>query len=406
MRILIICPHYFPDGGTASALNTRLCEELANRGHQVTALTAVPHYPSGHVPEDYRGKLKKKSIEKGVHVIRVALPSVDRQDIMARMFQFLAYQVGATLAGFNVKYDVCISTTAALQVWLPFALLSVARQRPSVYSVADIYPDVGIKLGVFKNKFIINFVRSLEDFCMKHATQVRVLSNSFLPILQSRNVPYSKMILIYDWIDTNKIKPLPHHNYFAIKNDLLNRFIVLYAGNLGYLQGLDHVLQTAHLLQDREDIHFIFVGDGSARDYLMENAKILGLNNTRFLPYQPFEQMPEVLATAHLSLVTLSKGISFGALPSKSFAIFASGRPLLASVDEGCELWNLIEKTQTGLCVPPEDPSRLADAILKLKQDEGLRERLGRNGRVWAEQYHSPQSAAKQFEELLSQISA
>ena len=209
------------------------------------------------------------------------------------------------------------------------------------------------------------------------------------------------MSVIYDWIDTNTIKPLPRYNNFAIENKLVNRFVVLYAGNIGYLQGLEHVVEAARLLKDSGDIEFVFAGDGSARESLIEKSDRLGLSNTRFLPYQPFRQMPEVLATADISLVTLLKGSGFGALPSKSYAIFASGRPLLASVDEGCELWDLVKTSEAGLCVPPENPHRLAEAIHRLKQDDSARERLGRNGRLWAERYHSPQSAAQKFEELL-----
>ena len=401
MRILVIVPHYWPDGGTAAPLYTGLCEELVCRSHQVTALTAVPHYPSGQVPKDYRGKLRTQAVENGVNVIRVGLPSMRRSDLRARLLQFISYQVGAALAGLNLEYVVCLATTAALQVWLPYALLSVLRRRGAVYSVADIYPDVGVKLGVFRNKVVINLVKSLESFCLNHAAQVRVLSKSFRPTLLSRGVPESKMSVIYDWIDTNTIKPLPRYNNFAIENKLVNRFVVLYAGNIGYLQGLEHVVEAARLLKDSGDIEFVFAGDGSARESLIEKSDRLGLSNTRFLPYQPFKQMPEVLATADISLVTLLKGSGFGALPSKSYAIFASGRPLLASVDEGCELWDLVKTSEAGLCVPPENPHRLAEAIHRLKQDDSARERLGRNGRLWAERYHSPQSAAQKFEELL-----
>jgi len=326
---------------------------------------------------------------------------VDRRDLVQRMIQFISYQVGATLAGWNHEYDVYLTTTAALQNWLPFVFLAVLRRRPAVYSVHDVYPDVGVKLGVFRHKPVIRLVASLEDFCLKHAARVRVLSKSFMPGLLTRGVPESKLCLIYDWIDTDIFRPLPRNNSFAFDHDLVDRFVVLYAGNIGFLQGLEHAVEAANLLKDHHDVCFVFVGDGSAREALVERADRLKLSNVKFLPYRPFERMPEVLATADVSLVTLRKGCGLGALPSKSFAILASGRPLLASIDEGSEAWNLVERAEAGLCIPPENPSHLAKAILTMKYDDDLRERLGRNGRIWAERYHSPQSAAEQFEELL-----
>jgi colanic acid biosynthesis glycosyl transferase WcaI len=241
----------------------------------------------------------------------------------------------------------------------------------------------------------------MENFCLKHAARVRILSDSFKPGLLARGVPESKLSLIYDWVDTDLFKPLPRHNNFAVEHDLVDRFVVLYAGNIGFLQGLDYVLEAANLLKDNNDVRFVFVGDGSARKTLIERADRLDLPNVKFLGYRPFEQMPEALAMADVALVTLLKGSGYGALPSKSFTILASGRPILASVDEGSETWNLVQRAEAGLCVPPESPSCLVEAILTLKRDEALRERLGRNGRIWAERYHSPQSGAEQFEKLL-----
>jgi colanic acid biosynthesis glycosyl transferase WcaI len=398
---MVAVPHYRPDGGPSAPLFTSLCEELARRGHQVTVLTAVPHYPSGQVPKEYRGKLRMQADENGVRVIRVALPSLNRRDFARRVIQFIAYQVGATLAGWNQDYDVYLTVTAALQVWLPFVVLSVLRHKPTVYSIHDVYPDVGVKMGLFRHKAVIRLVAGMEDYCLKHATRIRILSESFAPSLLARGVPASKLELIHDWVDTALFRPLPRDNGFAVEHDLTDRFVVLYAGNIGYLQGLDHILEAASLLRECDDIRLVFVGDGAARDALVAMSARLDLPNVNFLPYQPIEQMPEILATADVSLVSLVKGAGLGALPSKSYGILASGRPLLASIDEGSEGWNLVERAEAGICVPPEDPSRLSEAILTLKRDDGLRAQLGQNGRIWVERHHSPRSAAEQFEKLL-----
>jgi colanic acid biosynthesis glycosyl transferase WcaI len=205
-------------------------------------------------------------------------------------------------------------------------------------------------------------------------------------------------------VDTDFIKPIPRDNAFSQELHLSNTFIVLYAGNLGLSQGLEHVLTAAEQLADHRDIKFVFVGDGSGREHLVAEAERRRLANVQFLPFQPRSRLPEVLATADISLVVLRRGIGSGSLPSKLFSILASGRPILASVDEGCETWELVERAQAGICVPPEDPIELAKAILNFKKDDCFRERLGLNGRAWAERYHSPQSAAEQFEKLLIEI--
>jgi colanic acid biosynthesis glycosyl transferase WcaI len=401
MYILIITPSYEPDLGPSAPLFTMLSSELAHRKHKVTVITAVPHYPSGTVPSSFRGRFVQNSIENNVEVIRVAIPSLNRANFIYRLLQFICFQIGATWVSLNQKFDVAIIPNPALQTWLPFTWSVIIRRKPVIFSIHDVYPDVGINLGIFKHKLVISIVTTLERFCLNHAMFVRILSDSFRPGLHKLGVAESKIRLIYDWVDTYLIRPLPHDNSFTQEYGLTGCFIVLYAGNIGLSQGLESVLAAAKLLANENDLRFVFVGQGSGKGLLQSQVEREKLVNVQFIPFQPRERLPEVLASADVSLVILKRRIGLDSLPSKTFSIMASGRPLLVSVDEESETWKLVERANAGLCVPPEDPSKLVEAISTLKQDKILRESLGHNGRIWAEQHHSPQFAAEQFERLL-----
>ncbi len=401
MRILVVTLLYMPDGGPSAPLYGMLCEELAHRGHEVSVIAAVPHYPTGTVPSQFRGKWIQPSYENGVRVIRIRVPSVQRADLQKRALQFIAFQLGASLAALMQDYEVLLFGNPALEVWLPFTLLSVLRRKPAVFSVHDVYPDVGVGLGIFRSKSVVSVVRYLERFCLRRSNRVRILSESFVRPLRSLGVSDDKMVLVYDWVDTDLIKPLPRDNPFARKHQLVDHFVVLYAGNIGLSQGLEQVLAAAQLLKHHEEIKFVLVGDGAGRKPLMAQAIERNLENVQFLPFQPRNRLPEVLATADVSLITLKKGIGTASLPSKSFSILASGRPILASVDAGSDTWNLVERSRAGVCVPPEDPGAIAGAILELKEDNRRRENFGKKGREYALQYHSPQAAAEKFEQLL-----
>src|SRR4030065_989300 len=139
MRILFISIYYYPDGGAAAPLFTMLCEALVQRGHSVTVVTTVPHYPSGKVSEAYRGWSIKTTIENGVQVIRIPMPSVNRKRLAARLLQFVVYQILATVSSLQLDFDVFVSHSSALEVWLPFMVNAAIRRKPSVYSVHDIY---------------------------------------------------------------------------------------------------------------------------------------------------------------------------------------------------------------------------------------------------------------------------
>jgi colanic acid biosynthesis glycosyl transferase WcaI len=401
MRVMIFGALYEPDLGPSAPLFTMLCENLVRLGHQVTMITMVPHYPSGYVSKEYRGKWIYRSVENGVEVIRIGLPSLDRSNLSKRMLQFACYQIGATWAGFWKKYDVVLAASSALTAWMPFFSMVYLRRKPAIYSVYDVYPGVGVTLNVFRHKAVIGAVAGLEKFCLRHATIVRIISDSFRPELRAMGVPDGKMVTVYDWVDTDLVRPLPKENEFSLGNEIAGHFVVLYAGNIGLSQGLEHVLSAAEILRTQTDIRFVFVGDGASRERLMADAEGRHLANVKFIPFQSREQLPLVLASADVSLVSLQRGIGLGSLPSKTYSILASGRPVIASVDEGSETWNLIQKAGAGLCIPPEDPQALAEAIVTLKNDRQLCEHLGQKGRTWAEKNHSPQSGAMKIESLL-----
>jgi colanic acid biosynthesis glycosyl transferase WcaI len=341
-------------------------------------------------------------MENGVNVIRVGLPSVNRTKLSQRLLQFLCYQIGAALVSLGQRYDVVLAANPFLTVWLPFVVSVVIRRKPAVYSVQDVYPNAGISLGIFKSKPIIFLATAFERFCLNHANIVHIISESFRHDLEALNVNSRKIVLVHNWVDTELIHPIDRCNSFSKDNNLINGFVVLYAGNIGRSQGLEHVLLVAEQLITEKDISFVFVGNGSLREYLSNQAAQRKLTNVKFLPFQPRQKLPEVLATAHVSLVSLSKGMGSNSLPSKIYSIFASGRPVLASVDKNCETWDLVTRADAGLCIPPENTVDMVKAILRLKNDPEQRERLGDNGRNFAEQYHSPQFAAKQFESLLN----
>ncbi len=93
MNYLILTPLYTPDLGPSAPLFGMLCKELVALGHDVTVVAAVPHYPSGRVPDEYKGKFITHTVEDGVNVIRIRVPSIDRSNLILRALQFFSYQV-------------------------------------------------------------------------------------------------------------------------------------------------------------------------------------------------------------------------------------------------------------------------------------------------------------------------
>jgi colanic acid biosynthesis glycosyl transferase WcaI len=392
MHILIVTPYYPPDLGPSAPMFAMLAESLVSSGHKVTILAAAPHFPSGQVAQGYRTCLWSWELRNGVRVGRAWVPSGYRSNLTHRLLTFCVYQVLVTLVGLRLKYDVVFITNPAIETGLPFAVLGYLRRKPVIFGVWDVYPEVGVRMGLFRSRAVVSLVGFLEDSCLQRANRIQVLGEGFVADLAHHRISPDQIVVIPPWVDTKLIMPIPRHNSFSHEHSLEDNFVVLYAGNLGLSQGLDTVLEAARRLSDRPEILFMFVGEGSDKGQLVNQA--VGLNNVRFLPIQPRERLPELLASADVSLVVLKQGIGSGSLPSKTFSILASGRPVLASVDEDSDIWNVVQASQAGLCIPSEDPAALAQAILLLNDDPAWRAQMGRNGRTWVEKNHSPQAAA------------
>ena len=182
------------------------------------------------------------------------------------------------------------------------------------------------------------------------------------------------------------------------------QFVVMFAGNIGFISVLETVLDAAKVLKDRSDIQFLIVGEGNAKAALVKKADDFGLPNVRFLPTQSPKVLPGMLAAADVSLVTLDRRLGQLNVPSKTYNIMASGRPVLASVPTDSEIARLVKEATCGVTVPPEDPTALAEAIVQMKRDPNKLDRLGKNGRRYVEKHYAKDKIILKYRELLHEV--
>ncbi len=404
LKILIITPHFPPDGGPSAQLFYLLSRDFVRKGHEVVVICAVPHYPSGIVPLDYRNFSIKKETCENIIVTRVPLISLNRKNLYLRLLQFINMQIGMAISSIKYDPDIIIASNPALQTGLPFLIMSILKSAKRVFSIHDFYPDIGIRLGVFRHSLVIKMIELIELKCLEKADAIRVLSESFIPLVKRYQKIDNKLFLIYDWVDTEFLKPKPKDNTFSKLHDLDNSFNILYAGNIGYSQGLEIVLKAAKLLENDESIKFIIVGDGPEKEKLLNFASKWHLRNIKFFPFQPREMLPFVLSTGDICLVCLKKGMAYTSLPSKIYSLLACGRPIIGCLDEGSDSWNLIKRANAGICIRPEDHELLASSIMYLKNKKSILSQFSLNGRKYCELNFSVDVASRKFEELFYRL--
>jgi len=204
-------------------------------------------------------------------------------------------------------------------------------------------------------------------------------------LVHGKGADPSKITIIHNWADTTAIVPSEKSNAFSRAHGLDARLVVLHAGNIGLSQNLDVVLDAAALLASRTDIVILFVGDGNRRESLEAAVKTRGLDNVRFLPFQPRESLRWIYAASDVCLVSLKPGLAGYIVPSKVYPILAAGRPYVAAVEPMTEVAALTERHRCGLVVAPGDAAAMAKAIVQLADHPQERSAMGQRARVAAE---------------------
>ncbi len=273
-----------------------LAEELAEQGHDVRVVTSMPHYSTNAVWKEYQGKfwLRERQGKIPVHRVWSYVPK-DKDKLVPRFFSYLSFTLLSALAGLLMpRPDVIItpSPSPPLTNGVSAYLLGKLRGVPFVSNIQDIYPDVAIRMGVLKSPAVIAGYRKLEQFVYTHSSAITVISEGFRSNLSAKGVPVDKITVIPNFIDADFVSPHPRRNQFSEEQGWDDKFVALFAGNVGMSQGLDAVLDAAALLQDIPDLLFAIVGNGASKPSLMAQAEKMGLQNVQFLPYQPYEKVP------------------------------------------------------------------------------------------------------------------
>lgn len=405
MQILLMAQHYAPEEVSGAVLATELAEDLVKQGHQVTFVTCAPNYPEGRVFAGYRNRLLQVETLNGVRIVRVWSYISPRKSFWRRVFNFATFSFMALWGGLlEARPEVLLSYSPPLPLGIAAWLTSRLKRVPWVLRVEDLYPEAAIAAGVLRSRRAAAFFEWLERFLYQRADHISLISDGFQRNLVRKRVTPGKLSVIPVWADPAEVCPSPKANAFRRENDLDGSFVVMYAGNLGYASAVEDVVAAAELLSTRSDISFVFVGEGVKKATLQIVAQDRQLRQVKFLPFQPRDRFPEMMAAADVSLVTLNRDSSGTSLPSKTFSIMASGRPIVAVTPPDSEIAHLVNAAGCGVVVAPAEPAALAAIIVELSQSPDRLDEMGRKGRVQLESRYARQRCVAQFEAMLVQV--
>jgi colanic acid biosynthesis glycosyl transferase WcaI len=391
---------YWPDLGATGQLLAELAEDLVRvHGWEVTVVTGYPLRSEARLPAaEWR---------HGVHIIRAAGSTLDPRRFAGRASNYVTYFTSAVLKGQGIRRpDVVVALTDPPIIGLA-ALAAAARARvPFVFLCEDIFPEVAVLLEDFQSGIVNDALTQVNRFLVRKAARIIALGDTMKRrLVEGKGADPSKVAVIHNWADCRAVTPGPRDNAFARQHGLVDRFVVLHAGNIGLSQNLEIVLHAAEQLRDREDIVFVLVGEGAKKSDLQETAARRDLRNVMFLPFQPREAMDQSYATADVSLISLKRGLSGVIVPSKIYNILASGRPCIAAVEQDCEVAQIVRDARCGFVVGPGDASGLRARVVEIAADAERARDMGERARGAALEFDRPRQVAA-YDALLREVAA
>lgn len=382
MHILFLSDNFPPEGNAPA---TRLFEHATRwvrDGHEVTVVTCAPNFPEGRLYDGYENRWRSVEEVEGIRVVRVRTYITANEGFLKRTLDYLSFMVmGFAMGLFERRPDVVVATSPQFFCALGGWALSFVKRRPFVFELRDLWPASIVAVGAMRNSLLIRLLERVELFLYRRARAIVTVTEAFREDLVRRGIERDKIHVVINGVDLERYEPRPRDPTLAREFSLDGKFVAGYLGTHGMAHALDKVLEAAERLLDRPDIAFFFAGSGAARGRVEQIVVERGLHNVRLIPRQDKERMPALWSLCDVTLVPLRNSPVFATvIPSKIFESMGMGVPILMSLPEG-EATAIIRSTEAGVCVPPEDPAALAEAVRRLAGAPGEMSRLRANAR-------------------------
>lgn len=396
MNILIVTQHFPPEKGAVRRL-FEFARFFVKNGHSVSVLTAVPNYPDGVVPEKYRGKFFFKEEIEGVTIYRSWVLAAANRYPGKRMIGFVVFLLTSLINSFRIKgkFDVVLASTPPVNTPVIGWLLSKFKRAKFILEIRDLQPESSEDFGNLNRSHFTHFLKWMMHKLYRKADWVIAATDGIRDYVIELPNPPMRVTTIKSGFSSEFINA--DYNGIRKKFGWDNKFLICYAGTLGWAHSLESIIEAARKLTHQPDVQFVFVGDGEKRGALEGMVRDYGLKNVSFVGPQPLETIPQFLKASDVLVESLREvPITRGTFPAKLFEYMASGRPIIFGSQYG-EAIRELEKAGGALAFRVDDINQLCDHILMLKSGQIDGEELGQRYRNHADKHHHREHWAGEY---------
>ncbi len=405
MHILFLTDNFPPEVNAPASRTFEHCREWVNAGHQVTVVTCAPNFPRGKVYQGYKNPAWQTEVMDGIRVIRVWSYITANEGFLRRILDYASFMVSAVLASFFIKApDIVIGTSPQFFTACAAYVVSRLKRIPFVFELRDLWPESIRAVGAMGDSAVIRLFERIELSLYRKASLIVSVTASFKRTLVKRGVDPNKIRVITNGVDISRFRPRPKDPELEDLYGLKDKFVSGYVGTHGMAHALETILDAAKIVQDNggPGCLFLLLGDGAQKKRLKELSNDMKLNNVIFIDSVPKDQVVRYWSLLDASIIHLKKTDLFTTvIPSKLFECMGMGIPILHGV--AGESAEIVRRERVGVTFEPENARDLTDALIKLKKDTILRQKLKSNCLNAARKYDRSKLAIQMLS-LLEQL--
>lgn len=403
MKVVFPCSYYLPETAASLYITDNIVHACADKGIEVDLYTPSP---TRNVPDGSVWEREERQMDGKLRIHRFHLYGEGKNPMLRALRYFLGEFILLHYCMWK-KYDVAfVDSTPPIQ-GLKMPLIKWLKRKPTIYNVQDIFPDSLVGTGLtHEGSLIWKIGRMVEKITYRYADKIIVISEDFKKNIMAKGVPEDKIVVIYNWVDQNKVVDVPReeNKLFDVYGLDRSKFYITYNGNIGLTQNMDMLLDVAKELQEEyEDIHFVLVGNGAYLDEVRHKVAEQQLDNVHLLPFQPYEDISHVFSLGDASLVISKPGVGANSVPSKTWSIMSASRPVLANFDEN-ELKTIIENNHCGIFTKAGDKDAFKESILTLYNHRELCKEYGHNGRKFVMDNLTREVGTQKYVDVIKEV--
>jgi len=394
-EIVIITQYFYPDIASTAQLMTDLAQGLASRNYQVKVFTSSK---SGKF--NFNDNFLKK-----VKVIQWKSNIFDDKVILGKSLNSLFFLVISSIYVFKYVHKDIPILIVSNPPYIGIVGLLVKLFKPSnfYFVFQDIFPESAVISKIIKSGGMVYLIFSFITYLICQKSEITItLSRSMKKLLETKypDLNKSSIKVIENW-SIEDIKILPkENNEFAIKHHLVDRFTLLYSGNIGRVHDIESIALASYLLKDKP-INFVFIGDGYKKKILVYYQEKYKLKNIMLLPFQPRSILSQSLTACDISIVSLIEGAEKIIAPCKLYGMLASGRAILSISSSGSYIEEILHEYNCGINCPPHNPEQLAATITELAANPERVKEMGEKSRQLYEERYTFRRALDEYEKII-----